>query len=191
MRRILQFHPRGLLAIASLPLVALGLAVLAMRAYEWVRYDPAYFGATHLDRYGTAAAAASDLELAIHTGDEALAAELQGARSPAPFEQSTSTSLVMLWERRDPFVVYLYFDEMTYERHLIPFRQVRGRWVAVAPGAYYTLRAGGWRRFFLPVAIGWWILAGFVAVAARLLRGSERFRAWLLRDLVQDEPADS
>lgn len=177
-----------LLALAFLPLVLLGLAALALRTYESLRCDPAYFTEAYLQKYATASAAAKDLEVAIQSGDQVLAAQVQGARFPARIEQSSSTTLIMLWERSDRLVTYLYFDERTYERHLLSFQPVNGRWVALAPGLYQSLRVGGWQPVFLPAALTWWAVVGLALVTLHVLRDSERFRAWLLREDAPGQP---
>jgi hypothetical protein len=80
-------------------------------------------------------------------------------------------------------VTYLYFDELTYERYLYSFERVGDRWVVAPDDLYYVMRSGRWKEFFVPIAIGWWLLGGIVLVAIWSLHGSSRFRAWLAKDV--------
>jgi hypothetical protein len=156
-----------------------------------VRYDPAYFSPSYAERYATPGAAAKDLEFAIQSADQALLAELLGQRFPARIESSQRTEFVQLWERTDQTVTYLYLDQSTFERRLIAFQQVRGRWVVVPPGPYQYLRSGKWQPLFLPVAATWWLLAGLGLVVAQILRHSVRFRAWLEGEPSQGQPGET
>jgi len=171
---------RSILTVAFLPFAVLGAIMLAMRLYGWIRFDPAYFTETQVERYGTSSAVARSLEKALQTNDEQTLAELQGLRWPARLKGSPGMAFVMLWERTDRYATYLYFDWQTYQRHLHPFEQVGGRWVVSPPDLYYWVRSGGWRCVFLRVAIGWWVLGAAGIGAVWLCRRSPRLRGWVL-----------
>jgi hypothetical protein len=167
------------LTVAFLPFAVLGVLVLAMWLYGWVRYDPAYFTGAYAEPYSTSGAVAKALEKALQTSDEKLLAELQGLRWPRKLRASPSLALIMLWESTDRYTTYLYFDRETYERHLYDFEQVEGRWVMAPPDLYQTMHSGRWRDAFLPVAIAWWLLGAGAIGIVWLCRRSARFRAWL------------
>jgi hypothetical protein len=171
---------RSIVTVAFLPFVVLGVLVLAVRLYGWVRYNPTYFTRAYVEQYSTPEAAARALEQAIQTNDKRLRAEVEGLRWPGRFETRPSVALVMLWERNDRYRVYLYFDRQTYERLLVPVEQVRGRWVVSPLDLTYALHSGQWRRVFFPAAIAWWVLGAAGAGAVWLCRRSARLRRWLL-----------
>lgn len=159
---------RWILAVAVLPFAVLGLLVLAARLYGLVRYDSAYFAEPYLQRYRAPEAAVRALERALQTDDAALLTELQGVRWPGRFPTGPDIDFVMLWGRTDRYTLYLYFDRGTYERYLIPFEFVRGRWVVVPQDLYYLVHSGRVHRMFLPVAVAWWAV-GLGALGAALL----------------------
>jgi hypothetical protein len=170
---------RWFLVVVLVPFVLLGLLVLAVQALSLVRYDPAFFTDAHLEQYRTPGDAARALEGALQTDDRPLLAELQGLRWPAKFETSPSMIFVMMWERTDRYITYLYFDMQTYERHPHYFEKVKGRWVVAPPDVYYYIHSGQWQRVFWPLAIVWWSV-GMVAIGiVSLFRVSARMRAWL------------
>lgn len=171
-----------ILAILAFPLMVLGIVAAAAQVGALVRYDPAFFAEPYVALYGTPGAAAQALELALQEGDDSLLAELQGLRRPRRFEANSSISFVELWDRNDWYVTYLYFDELTYQRYLYAFEQVGERWVLAPDDLYYAMRSGRWKELFLPLAAGWWILAGIGLAATWLLRSSRRFREWMARD---------
>jgi hypothetical protein len=168
---------RWILAVVLLPLVVLGLVVLATGITGLLRHDPAYFTETYVERYNTPGSVTRALETALQTDDQALLAELQGLRSPAAFETSPSLIFVMLWEHTDRYITYLYFNMKTYERHPHYIEEVNGRWVVAPPDLYYYMHSGRWQRVFLPLAIFWWVL-GFVAIVlVWISRVTKRARA--------------
>jgi len=164
---------RWVLIVALLPLELLGLLAIGVQAYDLVRYEPAYFTAPFLERYAAPADTVRLLERAMQTGDAQLAAELQGLRRPADLPISPSIKFVMLEERTDRYLTYLYVDLRDW---------VRGRWVVTGDDLAYYLHSGQWRRAFFPASIAWWALGGLGLGLVWTLRTSERFRAWLLRD---------
>lgn len=170
---------RWILIVAFLPFAVLGVLVLAMWLYGWVRYDPAYFTAASVERYSTSGTAARDLEKALQTQDEKQVAELQGLRWPRKLSTSPNLTFIMLWGSTGRYTTYLYFDQETYERHLYDFEQVNGRWVMAPSDLYYTMHSGRWRGIFVPVVIAWWLLGAAAIGAVWLYRNSARFRAWL------------
>ncbi len=159
-----------ILLVVLLPLELAGLCALAMYAYGLVRYDPAYFDQTHVERYSSPEVAVRTLEVALQTGNRALLAEMQGLRWPARFETGASLRFVRLRERSNRYVTYLYFDDLTLERHAYHFEQVRGRWVVSPPDLYYYVHSGQWRRTFWPLAIAWWLLLAAALVGVLLFR---------------------
>jgi hypothetical protein len=173
---------RWILTVAFLPCAVLGMLVLAMWLYGWVRYDPAYFTEAYAERYSTSGAAAKALEEALRASDFSSLAELQGLRWPRKLSADPNLTFIMLWESTDRYTTYLYFDQETYERHLYDFEQVGKRWVMAPPDLYHTMRSGRWRDVFLPVAIAWWLLGGGGIGIVWLSRNSMRFRAWLFGD---------
>ncbi len=170
---------RWVAVVAFGPLVVLGLLALGAWIHGLVRYDPAYFSDAYRAEYPTAGSVARTLEQALQVDDRELLAELQGLRSPAEFGTAPTMIFVMLLERTDRYITYLYFDMESYERQPHFFEEVDGRWVVSPEDAYYYMHSGEWQRVFLPLAIIWW-LVGFLAIAlVWLFRASERMRARL------------
>jgi hypothetical protein len=175
----LQQYLRWALFVALLPLVVLGLVILATKVYGLVRYAPDYFSEMYVERYETPGQAARALEVALRSGDQALLDELQGLRWPATFEMAPTISFVMLWERTDRYITYLYVDMETYERHAHYFEEVDRRWVVAPSDLYYYMNSGRWRETFMPIAIVWWLGGGIALVLIWLYHFSERLRARL------------
>ena len=170
---------RWILLVALLPFVLLGLIVLAVKAYDLVRHDPTYFTDSYLEQYSSPGDTARALEGVLQTGDEVKLAELQGLRWPAKFWTSPDMIFVMLWERTDRYITYLFFDMQTYERHPHYFEEVKGRWVVAPTDMTYYIHSGQWQRVFWPLAMVWWVV-GFVAIGmVWLFRASARARAQL------------
>jgi hypothetical protein len=172
-------RPRWIVVVVLLPFVLLGLLISIVEAYGLVRYNPAYFADEYLERYSDPGDTARAMEGALQTGDQVLLAELQGLRWPAEFETGPSIVFVMMWERTDRYITYLYFDTQTYERHPHYFEMVDGRWVVTPPDLYYYIHSGHWQRAFWSLAIVWWLLGAVAIGIVWLFRASERARAWL------------
>ncbi len=170
----------SLLIVLLVPFVVLGLLVLIVGLYAWVRYDPAYFSGEYLEEYGEASEVARSLERALQTGNRRVLSELQGLRWPAPFETNDNISFVKLWERTGRYVTYLYVDMYSYERYEHHLEQVQGRWVVAPEDLRYLLYSGQWKAFFFPAAIAWWVLALIVLAFVWRLRHSESLRSRLL-----------
>jgi hypothetical protein len=149
---------RWILVVVLLPLEVAGLFALVVWAYDLVRYDPAYFAGLYVERYTTPEVTARALERALQTGDQELLAELQGLRWPARFETASTMSFVMLRERTERYITYLYFDNLTLERYPHHLERVQGRWVVSPPDLCYHFHSGQWRHTFWPLAIAWWLL---------------------------------
>ena len=165
--------------VALMPFLILGLLVLGVSAYSLLRYDSTYFQQPYLERYEKPGQVARDLETALQTGDQELLRELQGLRWPKIYETNSNIHFIMLWERTDRFLTYLYFDPQTYERHPHYVEQVNGRWVVAPEDVYYYLYSGQWKPVFFPLAIVWWLL-GFLTIGLIwLFRASESMRARL------------
>lgn len=177
MRMYVRF--RWILFVVLAPFVILGFLILIVNAYGLVRYDPDYFADEYLERYSTPGSTARAMEGALQKDDQSLLAELQGLRWPAEFETSPSMIFVMLWERTDRYITYLFFDMETYERHPHYFQEVKGRWVVSPPDVYYYIHSGQWKRSFWPLAIVWWLLGAVAIGIVWLFRASERARARL------------
>jgi hypothetical protein len=174
--------PAGLssvLIVLSLPFVVLGLLVLGVKLEDLVRYDPAYFAAGYLEKYGDSSEVVRVLEQALQTGNERLLAGLQGLRRPSQFETVATISFVKLWERTGRYVTYLYVDMHSYERREYHLEQVQGRWVVAPEDLRYLLYSGQWRAFFLPAAIAWWTLGLTTLAFLWLLRRSASLRSRL------------
>jgi hypothetical protein len=178
MRRYVRL--RWIALVVFTPFVLLGLLVLIVRAYGLVRFDPAYFTDTYVERYSTPGDAALRMEDALQSGDQALLAELQGLRWPAKFETSPSMVFVMLWERTDRYMTYLYLDMQTYERYPHYFEQVGGRWVVTPADLTFYIQSGQWQDIFWPLAIVWWLLGAVAIGIVWVFRASARARARLL-----------
>lgn len=170
----------SILAVLALPLMVLGIVAAVTQVSALVRYDPGFFTEPYIVRYGTPGAAARALERALQKDDASLLSELQGLRWPRRFEVSQDISFVELWDRSDWYVTYLFLDELTYQRHLYAFEQVGERWVLAPDDLNYAMKSGRWKGFFLPLAVGWWVLGGIGFVLMRLLRRSRRFREWMV-----------
>jgi hypothetical protein len=175
----LYVRPRWILLVLLGPFIVLGLLVVLIKAYGLIQYDPAYFTADYLDEYRTSGDVARALETALQTGDQALLAELEGLRWPEELESSPSIVFVMLWERSDRYVTYLYFDMEAYERHPHHVEFVDGRYVVAPEDLHYLLYSGQWRRAFVPLAILWWIHGIIILGLVWAFRASERMRACL------------
>lgn len=170
---------RWIALVALFPFLVLGLAVLVSRIYDLVRYDPAYFTDMYLERYDRPGEVARGLEAALQTGDTELLAELQGLRWPVEFPTSPDLIFVMLWERTDQFITYLFFNTRTYERQPHYVEEWSGRWIVSPEDLHYYLHSGKWQEVFFPLAIVWW-LVGFLTIAlVWLFRVSETMRARL------------
>ncbi len=170
---------RAILFVVLTPAVVLGLLFLAAWLYGLVRYDPAYFTEPYLSRYETPGETARVLERALQTNDPLLLTELQGLRWPAKFVTAPSMIFVMLLDRTDRYITYLYFDMQTYERYPHYFEEVNGRWVVSPPDFYYYMRSGRWVVVFTPIAVVWWLLGGIALGIVVVMRVSDRFRAKL------------
>jgi len=171
-----QVGLRGLLAATLLPLMLLGLYVLAIQIHGMVRYDPVYFEHEYVEKYDTPGSVAWTLERALQSGDEALLAELQGRRRPGSFYAAPSVIFTMLLERTDRFFTYSYFDMKTFNRHTYHIEQVGNRYVVMQSDAYYYLHSGQWLTVFLPLAITWWALLLVAALAMWIHNSSTRLR---------------
>ena len=182
-RRLLRpkfyVRPRWILSVILAPFIVLGMLVVAIKAYGLVRYDPAYFTDMYLEQYAEPGEVARVLETALKTDDDELLAELQGLRWPAEFETAPSIIFVMLWERTDRFITYLYFDMQTYQRHPHYVEEVNGRWVAAPEDLHYYLYSGQWKRVFYPLAIVWWLVGLITVGLVWAFRVSESMRARL------------
>jgi hypothetical protein len=86
---------------------------------------------------------------------------------------------VMLWERTDRYITYLYFDMQTYERHPHYFEEVDGRWVVAPIDVTYYIHSGQWQRVFWPLAIVWWLVGAVALGMVWLFRVSAGARARL------------
>jgi len=170
---------RWVLFVVLAPFMVLGFVALSMQIYGLIRHDPSYFTEPYLEKYSTPGDAARALEQALQTGDQEFLAELQGLRWMAKFETAPSMIFVMLWERTDRYITYLYFDMQTYERQPHYFEEVNGRWVVSPADIYYYMRSGKWQGVFMPLAIFWWLAGGVAIGLVVLARISERFRARL------------
>lgn len=170
---------RWIVFVVLAPFVLLGLLVLIVKIYGLVRFDPAYFAAAYLEKYPTPGDVARTMEGALQSRDQALLAELQGLRWPAEFETSPSIIFVMLWERTDRYMTYLFFDMQTYERHPHYFEEVNGRWVVSPADLTFYIQSGQWQRVFWPLAVVWWLLGTIAISIVWVFRASERARARL------------
>jgi hypothetical protein len=172
---------RWILVGGLLPLMLLGLYVLAIGFYGVLRYDPAYFATEYAQKYSTPASTAKGIESALQNGDRALMAELQGRRA-ASLTAMPNLVFVMLEERTARYSTYLYLDRDTYEQYTYHVERVRGRYVVTPPDAYYYLHSGQWREVFVPVAVGWWAVELFFVLAWWFYRLSARRRAEMYGD---------
>ncbi len=149
---------RWILLLTLLPLLAGLLFVGSVRLHGLVRYDEKYFTPPYQEKYAAPGMVARALAPALQAADAELLAELQGRSSAGHFQTGPSMILVMLWEQSDPYFTYLYFNMDDYRRYPYYMEQVKGRWVVTAPDPYYYLRSGEWLKFFIPVAIVWWLV---------------------------------
>jgi hypothetical protein len=165
-----------ILLAALTPLVVIGMFILAVKAQGLRRYDEAYFTTPYLERYETPADVAIALESALQNDDWALLAELQGLRRPARLETGRSIILVMLWERGERYISYLYVDMQELHRHTHYLEEVDGRWIVSPTDGYYYFHSGRWKVVFLPVAIVWWLLEVVTVAVWIVYRASARVR---------------
>ncbi len=170
---------RSILVVVLPPLVLLGLVVSVAEIYGLVRYDPAYFTEAYTARYSTPTEVGSALESALQNGDGARLVELQGLRWPATFETSPDILWVMLWERTDRYLTYLYFDMQSLKAYPHYLEEVQGRWVVSPPDLYYYVQSGKYKSTFLLLALVWWASGAMTMAAVYLLSTSERLRARL------------
>jgi hypothetical protein len=175
----LYVRARWILLVLLGPFVVLGLLVVVIKAFDLIRYDPAYFGGDYVDQYSASGDVARALETALQTGDRALLAELEGLRWPKELEASPSIVFVMLWERSDRYITYLYFDMEAYERHPHHVEFVDGRYVVAPEDLHYRLNSGQWRSVFFPLASLWWIHGIVILGLVWAFRASARMRAAL------------
>ena len=132
-----------------------------------------------MELYSTPGSVARTLEQALKSEDEALLRELQGLRWPAEFKMGPNMMFVMLLERTERYITYLYFDMQAYERQPHYFEEVDGRWLVAPPNAYYYIHSGQWQRVFWPLAIVWWLVGGVAIALVWASRASASFRARL------------
>ncbi len=170
---------RSILAVALMPFVLLGLVVSVVKIYGLVRYDPAYFSETYVAQHNTPIEVGRALESALQNGDRALLIELQGLRWPVAFETSPDILWIMLWERTDRYLTYLYFDMQTLEAYPHPLEQVKGRWVVAPRDLYYYVQSGEYKKAFVRLALVWWASGTATIAAVVLFSNSERVRTRL------------
>ena len=173
---------RWIVVAALFPLMALGLYVLVVHSFSASRYDPRYFTPEYQKEYDTAGTVALALEAALQGGDRAALAELQGRRHPANLPTSPYVTFVMLTNRTDRFFTYLYMDMRTYKPYNYHLEKVNGRYVVMAPDAYYYLYSGRWFSIFLLLAMGWWLLSFVVFLFVSVRRLSARLREQMYPD---------
>ena len=176
---------RWVLVVVLLPLVVLGLYVLGVQIHGLLRYDQDYFTETYSERYDAPGAVARALEGALQANDQGLLAELQGLRQPVAFDTDPNLIFVMLWERGDRYISYMYFDMQSFLRHMHYVEQVKGRWVVTPPDLYYYMHSGRWVGVFVPVAILWWLIGAVGTLAVLVHRLSARLRAQMYGEEVE------
>ncbi|MBN1180494.1 MAG: hypothetical protein JXD18_14895 [Anaerolineae bacterium] len=165
-----------IVAATVLPLAVAGGLFLFAELHGLYRYDAAYFTAPYLERYATPSDVAIALEEALQTDDPALLAELHGLRRPARFEPGPRVILVMLWERGERYISYLYIDMKTLHRQTHYLEEVNGRWVVSPADVYYYVKSGRWSATFLPLAIVWWLLEGIAVAMGAVFAAASRVR---------------
>jgi len=176
MKRKSYVNFRWVLLATLLPLLLAGVFALTVNVRSLTRYDPAYFTETYVERYDTPGAVAREMEQALQNNDQELMAELQGLRRPATFETSPNIIFVLLWERTDKYISYLYFDMETYHRQTHYVEIVQERWVVTPQDTNYYLRSGRWLEVFIPLLIFWWLLEIVVVLAIWISRASAHMR---------------
>jgi hypothetical protein len=156
LKRILRW--RIFLALAVVPVVIIAGALLLAYVQGATRYNPDYFTGEYLERYQTPNLLLNDLEQALQTGDARLLAAVQGthpaAQSLVPQPHMVFSSIYN--KREGPYVLYLFYDTVTYHRHMAYFKEMDGRYVVVPQGLYYYFDSGRWDDVFIPPALFWW-----------------------------------
>ena len=97
-------------------------------------------------------------------------------RRPARFETGEDIIFIMLWERDERYISYLYLDMSNYRRYTHYFEQVNGRWVVSPADICYYLDSGRWLVVFAPLAIVWWLVGTMVILVRLVFKLSARLR---------------
>jgi hypothetical protein len=93
-----------------------------------------------------------------------------------PLPTGAVITFVMFWDRTDRHTTYLYLDRQAYQRYLVCFRLVNGRWVVAPRDLYLGMHLGAWRSAFLPLVMAWWLLGGVLPSVVWLSRRTARRR---------------
>jgi hypothetical protein len=144
------------IGLLLLPLLILGAAFLAYQVQDSTRYNPAYFTPEYQQRYPEPAALLQDLELALHSGDAELLAQVQGTRAvPRGIEPRPNLRMVAFIAASGGYRSYLYQDTANFHRYTAHIKLERGRYVLVPESLYYYIDSGHWPEVFVPPSLIW------------------------------------
>ena len=170
--------PRRILAVAVVPLILVGLFLLAVLLARLVRYNPAYFSESYIEQYSTPMSVNEALERAFQTGDRTLLAELQGLRWPHAFPTG-NIRFVSCEAQGDDYYSYLFQELDGPGRYMFHTIHIEGRWVAATSDADFYLRTGRWTRAAAPIVLIYWAVEFGIVLALVIYRGAVRARTGL------------
>ena len=165
------------IGLLFLPVVLAGIFLLIAWLIGLTRYNPAFFSEKYQERYAVPSPLLTDLENALHSGDGALMAELQGTRQkPSNLEKLPSVRFLIFWDKHGKYTDYLYMDMKNYHRYLQHLRVVDGRYVRIPDGIYYLADSGRWKTSFGPLAVMYWLLVILFTLGVWIYRSMSAYR---------------
>jgi hypothetical protein len=146
------------MGLAVLPLLLLGIVLLAGVVQGAVWYDSALFSEVYAGRYRTPDGVIARLEKAWQSGDTGLLAEVQGTRwKKGKLEAMPKVRFSIALPREGEYLEYLFLDYANYHRYIVHIKMVNGRYVVVPENLFYYVNSGRWVRTFYPIAAIWWL----------------------------------
>jgi len=166
-----------MLILVLFPILLMGILLLAGLILGNVRYNPAFFTESYLQRYKTAGALLKELEQAIKQGDTTKVRELSGTKwSPRAINSTPNLQFSMFWDQDEKYQDYLYFDISNYHRYMFHIKNVDGRFVWVPESLYYYVDSGRWVRTFFPILAIWWIVLFLYYVTKKVYQSLISYR---------------
>lgn len=165
------------IGLLLLPVLLVGLFLLAGWIIGLVRYNPAYFTEEYQKRYAFPSPLLSDLEDALRSGDGKLLAQLQGTRRiPSDLENMPNLRFLIFTDSQDEYSNFLFMDMKNYRRYIQHLRLVKGRYVRVPEGIYYLADSGSWKRTFGPLAVVYWLILIIFTLGVWIYRSMAEYR---------------
>jgi hypothetical protein len=147
------------IGLMLLPVVLVAVLLLAGKLQQIGRYDPAYFSPVYQDRYDTPGTILTDVEAALHDGDQQLMNELLATRKGSrPLTARPEVGFVFMAGEQGDYLEYLFLDRQNYSRVIQYVREEDGRYIAAEADFYFYMDSGMWVDVAGPLAASWWIL---------------------------------